>query len=117
MSAAERSTVEVVALGGDPVGKPEGLLLLFEPVVDDSLSGGLSSFEAASGVVETGLVAGDLVVEAGDLGRHVGGATLLSVGLRPSPLGGFLTAGVAVPLAGPVLGHPLRPLSLGAGFG
>jgi hypothetical protein len=112
-----RGAVELVAFGGNPVGKPGGLPSLFEPMVDDSLSGVLSTFEAAHSVVDGGLVARDLSVEAGDLGRHVGGATLLGVGFSPGPLGSFLTAGVAVPPAGTVFGRPLGLLSLRAGFG
>ena len=47
-----RSPVEVVALGGDPVGEPGGFLAVFEPIVDDGPSSGLSADEAAGGVVE-----------------------------------------------------------------
>jgi hypothetical protein len=68
-------------------------------------------------VVEAGLVAADLLAEAGDLGRRVGGAALLCVGLSPSPLGSVLTAGVAVSPAGAVFGAPLGPLPVCSGFG
>ena len=112
-----RNTIEVVAFGGDPVSKPGGLPSLFVPILEDGLSGGLSAFEAAGGVVDGGLVADDLLVEAGDLRRHVGGAALLGVGLQPHPIGGILTPGVAVPPSGAMFGCPLGPLPVCPGFG
>ena len=53
--------------------------------MDDGLSSGLSADEAAGGVVEPGLMAGNLLVEAGDLGRHMNGAALLGDGLPAGP--------------------------------
>ena len=71
--------VEVVALGGKPLGEVAGVALLFEPVTDDRLAGGEPTLQTVSGAIQGGLVAGDLLVETADNGSHVGVPPLLGV--------------------------------------
>ena len=73
--------VEVVALGGKPVGEVAGVALLFESIADDLLAGGEPTLETVGGTVQAGLVTGDLLVETADHGRHVGVPALLGVDL------------------------------------
>jgi hypothetical protein len=109
--------VEVVALRGKTVGEVVGVALLFEPAADDHTAGGDPTVEAVSGALQAGLVDGDLLVETGDHGRHVGFPALLGVDLPLRPNCGFLTGGVTVPPAGADLGRMLGLLAGVAGLG
>ncbi len=107
--------VEAIAVGFEAARELAGVALAVEGVVDNGVGGRGAQLEPVGGVLQGGLVAGDLLVQTGLLGRHVGVPTLEGVGLPGRPRRGLFACGVAVPPTPGAFGFSPGPLGPGMG--
>ena len=117
ISAAEGSPSRRLRSRADALGQVPRVPLLFEPVVDDHFACGLAMLETVGGLVEGGLMEGDLLVEPGNHGGNVGFPLMLGADLTLRRDPGFFSGGMAVLPSAGVIGGPLGLLACLAGLG
>jgi hypothetical protein len=94
-----------------------GVSLLCDAKVEDGPGRGFPSVQTGGSLIDRGLVKGNVVVQAGDLGCHVRVPASLGIRFSYRPLRCRLPGCVAVPPAVSVLDGPLGALPFSAGFG